>query len=243
MTQLTQNFSLHELVKSETALRHDMENSPGPSETGNLAELAGKDVATFSEIVGDARASLDQFQTVAQVNKYFTVAYDMAKIAQDHPAAIEIKKRVDAAASGSLADAKVRQSLAAALAKIASDLGTPPPGPTPPPIIEGKRLVVVVHEVDDATKEFANLRVMTANNSAAAKYFREKGHIVQFLEEEQKGADGQPFPLVEKLKTLGVGVPAVFILDPSTKAVLYQLKLEPGVTADNLVEYAKRGGG
>jgi len=42
MTQLTQNFSLHELVKSETALRHDMENSPGPVETGNLAELAGK---------------------------------------------------------------------------------------------------------------------------------------------------------------------------------------------------------
>jgi len=42
MTQLTQNFSLHELVKSETALRHDMENSPGLAETGNLAELAGK---------------------------------------------------------------------------------------------------------------------------------------------------------------------------------------------------------
>ena len=42
MTQLTQNFSLHELVKSETALRYDMENSPGPVETGNLAELAGK---------------------------------------------------------------------------------------------------------------------------------------------------------------------------------------------------------
>ena len=42
MTQLTQNFSLHELIKSETALRHDMENSPGPVETGTLAELAGQ---------------------------------------------------------------------------------------------------------------------------------------------------------------------------------------------------------
>ena len=42
MTQLTQNFSLHELIKSETALRHDMENNPGPVETGNLAELAGQ---------------------------------------------------------------------------------------------------------------------------------------------------------------------------------------------------------
>jgi len=42
MTQLTKNFSLHELTKSETAARHDMENNPGPAEIANLTELAGK---------------------------------------------------------------------------------------------------------------------------------------------------------------------------------------------------------
>lgn len=42
MTQLTKNFSLHELTKSETAARHDMENNPGPTEIGNLTTLAGK---------------------------------------------------------------------------------------------------------------------------------------------------------------------------------------------------------
>lgn len=42
MTQLTRNFSLHELTKSETALRHDMENNPGPAELANLTTLAGK---------------------------------------------------------------------------------------------------------------------------------------------------------------------------------------------------------
>ena len=42
MTQLTRNFSLSELTKSETALRFDMENTPGPIEIGNLTELAGK---------------------------------------------------------------------------------------------------------------------------------------------------------------------------------------------------------
>jgi zinc D-Ala-D-Ala carboxypeptidase len=42
MTQLTRNFSLHELTKSETALRYDMENNPGPAEAANLTELAGK---------------------------------------------------------------------------------------------------------------------------------------------------------------------------------------------------------
>jgi hypothetical protein len=42
VTQLTKNFSLAELTKSETALRHDMDNTPGPVEIGNLTELAGK---------------------------------------------------------------------------------------------------------------------------------------------------------------------------------------------------------
>jgi hypothetical protein len=42
MTQLTKNFSLHELTKSETAARHDMDNTPGPAEIANLTELAGK---------------------------------------------------------------------------------------------------------------------------------------------------------------------------------------------------------
>lgn len=42
MTQLTRNFSLHELTKSETALRYDMDNSPGADEIANLTELAGK---------------------------------------------------------------------------------------------------------------------------------------------------------------------------------------------------------
>ena len=39
MTQLTKNFSLEEMVKSETALRHGMENTPGPDELNNLLNL------------------------------------------------------------------------------------------------------------------------------------------------------------------------------------------------------------
>lgn len=42
MTQLTKNFSLAELTKSETALRFDMDNTPGAVEIANLTELAGK---------------------------------------------------------------------------------------------------------------------------------------------------------------------------------------------------------
>jgi uncharacterized protein YcbK (DUF882 family) len=39
MTQLTKNFSLAEMVKSETALRHGMENNPSPDELNNLLNL------------------------------------------------------------------------------------------------------------------------------------------------------------------------------------------------------------
>ena len=40
--QLTNNFSLAEMVKSETALRHDMDNTPGEAEIENLKTLAEK---------------------------------------------------------------------------------------------------------------------------------------------------------------------------------------------------------
>ena len=40
--QLSTNFSLTEMVKSETALRHGMENSPGEAEVNNLRVLCEK---------------------------------------------------------------------------------------------------------------------------------------------------------------------------------------------------------
>lgn len=42
MTQLSKNFSLAEMIKSETALRRGLENNPGPSEVANLQLLAEK---------------------------------------------------------------------------------------------------------------------------------------------------------------------------------------------------------
>jgi zinc D-Ala-D-Ala carboxypeptidase len=39
---LTTNFTLAEMTKSETALRHDMDNTPGEKEIGNLKLLCEK---------------------------------------------------------------------------------------------------------------------------------------------------------------------------------------------------------
>lgn len=40
--KLTENFSLHEMVKSETALRQGLDNTPGDAEIANLKLLAEK---------------------------------------------------------------------------------------------------------------------------------------------------------------------------------------------------------
>lgn len=39
MTQMTKNFTLAELTKSETALRHNMDNTPGDEQLNNLLML------------------------------------------------------------------------------------------------------------------------------------------------------------------------------------------------------------
>jgi len=39
---LTKNFTLEEMIKSETALRHGMDNNPGEKEIGNLKVLCEK---------------------------------------------------------------------------------------------------------------------------------------------------------------------------------------------------------
>ena len=59
--QLTSNFSLAELVKSETALRHDMDNTPGETEIENLKPLC-------EQVLQPVR---NHFQTGVKVNSGF----------------------------------------------------------------------------------------------------------------------------------------------------------------------------
>jgi hypothetical protein len=59
--QLTNNFTLAEMVKSDTALRHDMDNTPGEAEIANLKTLCEK-------VLQPVR---DHFQTGVKVNSGF----------------------------------------------------------------------------------------------------------------------------------------------------------------------------
>jgi len=58
---LTVNFTLSEMVKSDTALRHDMDNTPGEVEIANLKTLCEK-------VLQPVR---DHFQTGVKVNSGF----------------------------------------------------------------------------------------------------------------------------------------------------------------------------
>jgi hypothetical protein len=58
---LTANFTLEELTKSETALRHDMDNTPGEAEIENLKALA-------ENVLQPVR---DHFQRGVKVNSGF----------------------------------------------------------------------------------------------------------------------------------------------------------------------------
>ena len=58
---LTANFSLAEMVKSDTALRHDMDNTPGEAEIANLKTLCEK-------VLQPVR---DHFQRGVKVNSGF----------------------------------------------------------------------------------------------------------------------------------------------------------------------------
>jgi uncharacterized protein YcbK (DUF882 family) len=59
--QLTNNFSLAEMVKSDTALRHDMDNTPGEAEIENLKRLCEKVLQPVRE----------HFKTGVKVNSGF----------------------------------------------------------------------------------------------------------------------------------------------------------------------------
>lgn len=59
--KLTENFTLSEMIKSETALRHNLDNTPGDAEIANLKRLA-------EQVLQPVR---DHYKTGVKVNSGF----------------------------------------------------------------------------------------------------------------------------------------------------------------------------
>lgn len=123
-----------------------------------------------------------------------------------------------------------------------------PPTPDPVnPVVAGKRIVVVLFESQAQSPEFSRLRISLQAGEAKA-YIKQKGHDVYFFDEQQKDASGSILPVIGYLKSNAGGkkLPAVFVcesIDGKLGKVVHVESITTETTADNVVEYIRRGGG
>ena len=202
-----------------------------------LAELAGDKAAILAELLTDLReAALPVASSTDALKNGLKAGLARAAVPVDHPAAVEIVKRLDACGSGKIDDA-LRKSLDAALAKAVADLGAKPPTP---PVVEGKRLVVIVANLKDTDPARAAM-FNDLRTGAEAGYLSSKGHQLLILDADQETADGGPDPFVAKLKATGESLPAEFVLDLQTKSIIAKQALPASAAA--VVEFVKGNGG
>lgn len=202
-----------------------------------LAELAGDKAAILAELLTDLReAALPVASSTDALKNGLKAGLARAAVPVEHPAAVEIVKRLDACGSGKIDDA-LRKSLDAALAKAVADLGAKPPVP---PVVEGKRLVVIVANLKDTDPARAAM-FNDLRTGAEAGYLSSKGHQLLILDADQETADGGPDPFVAKLKATGESLPAEFVLDLQTKSIIATQALPASAAA--VVEFVKGNGG
>lgn len=124
--------------------------------------------------------------------------------------------------------------------------GPQPPGPNPPvpPSPAGKRAVLFIWESADSSPAVASL-ITNLRAGTAAKYFADKGHTLNLLDDDEVNEDGKPSALLEAWKPhfAGMKLPALFVIDPATKALLHKQEIAPTVTADSIVEIVRQHGG
>lgn len=121
-----------------------------------------------------------------------------------------------------------KATLGATLAAISKEFGEPPAPPVPP-VVEGKRRVVILRESGDDLPADARLYVQLRNDATAA-YLKSKGHTLEIQD-----ADNSP------LMVDGLQLPQLFILDASTGAVVNQ-QPRPATSAA-ILEAVKQHGG
>jgi hypothetical protein len=102
------------------------------------------------------------------------------------------------------------------------------PGVGEPP---GPRTVVVLYETESVTPAFSQELVLLRTGANEA-YRAEKGHKILSLDDDAKGPDGQPVPLVARLNTESVTPPAVYVLAGDKILAKQTIKSEDGAAAE-----------
>lgn len=201
----------------------------GPAPTPqSLAELAGADAKDIGAVLAAlaAQVSADPSLTVAQAQ---AAATSLLSRWPSNKAVPVIAKRLAV---------DTLPKFVAALEAAAKELGTEPG----PPVIEGKRLVVIVRESASDTPQQAGAYTALRTGAAAA-YMKSKGHTLTLLDPNDVDGTGAPAKLVAELSSQfsGQQLPLVFILDPQTHAVITRQPW-PG-SAQGVLDLLKAGGG
>lgn len=216
-----------------------------PTPVVTLADLAGADAVPLAAFYADFRSVVPLLTTTETIRTTHARGLDLKGLA-GNGAKDEIAARFDAAlgaGSTTLTD-ELRSSIDAMLASIVAELGskpTPPvpPGPTPP-VVEGKRRVVILHETSDNTPELSQLFVKLRRQDVE-QYLQSKGHRLDILDDDQVTHEGTPDPLVVRLNGLGQALPALFILDLTSGEVIHKQALP--ATPEAVMEVLKTHGG
>lgn len=119
---------------------------------------------------------------------------------------------------------------------------TPTPTPTPPPVAEGKRTVVLLHESQDDSAAFARMAVQLRTGDSAA-YLTGKGHTLLILDDDSTDQLGNRSKLVTDLLAINPQLPAMFVLDSATGAVLHSRPLTDAANAAGVLAVLKEHGG
>lgn len=119
----------------------------------------------------------------------------------------------------------------------------PKPDPPQPPVVQGKRLAVIVRETGDQSPALARTVVALRAGKQAA-YLKEKGHTLKLLDDDSKTEDGLTDPdlaLVEP-EIRGKPLPVLVVLTEDGRA-LGTTSLPAEFSADSVVEFIKKHGG
>lgn len=123
------------------------------------------------------------------------------------------------------------------------DKPEPKPDPITPPVVEGKRLAVIVRETGDQSPELARTIVSLRSGKQAA-YLKEKGHTLKLLDKDSRTENGELDPdlslISQDIKNKPLPVLVVMTQDGK---ILGTTTLPGDFSADAVIDFIKKNGG
>lgn len=227
LTAVTEDFKLHKWTAEFT-----VDDSPAPPTPATLRDLVSADEAkAIAEYFTDFSKLVSSLKSAEQ----FWSAFDQTFPVKGNAA---LDSALRARLEGPVAK---KLGLSAELLAIAAEFEKPAPvPPTPVPVVEGKRVVLIVHESADKTPEFGEMIVeLRKPGTDAAEDIKAKGHELLVLDDELLGESKWNAVIGSQVTQ----TPMLFVIDPRTNAILFKTAIPTGYTADNVTERIRETGG